>query len=301
MKKIFLLISALMLFYPLVAQEVSNDVNRTQLTLMIVPFTTKGEDIRTKIESDFNYRAAINSISKAFEDRGYTVDDFIDELKSNITSNIGNEGVTQTDLWKKIQENSTVDIFVQTEVYIYKGAGGNKVQILLSAIDKYSGERLASSEMLESNTMFTEDFAKLTVQALTKNAAIDKFLESLNTKFKDISINGRSVELRLELHQTSTWTFDEEVGSDYEIISDIIKAWVKANSFKNNYHVKTISSSLVWFDLVKIPVRNSDNSNYDPDDFKSKFRIFLLKELNKKRKTTIDIKSIGSKINVVIK
>jgi hypothetical protein len=284
------------------SQEKSNEINRSQLTLMVVPFTTKGEDLREKIESDFNYRATISAISKAFEDRGYTTIDFIERLKSTSTSNIKNDPMSQTDLWKEVQKNSPSDIFLQTEVYIYKG-NGNKVQLLISALDKYSGEKLASSGLIESNTMYTDDFAKLAVQALTKDAAIDKFMESLNIKFNEISSNGRSVEVRLELSTASRLKFDDEIGSDYDLLSDIITDWVKINSFKNNYHVKAVSSNLLWFDIIKIPVRNSDNSNFLPDDFARQFRVFLRK-LSSKVSTgelKVDMSVTGSKIDFILK
>ncbi len=286
------------------AQEKGNEINRTQLTLMVVPVSSKGEDIRAKIESDFAYKAAINAISKAFEDRGYTTTDFIEAFKNTISDQTVNAGSTQTDLWKLIQENSPADVFVQAEIHIQPLMDGSrKVQLLLSAVDKYSSERLASSDLLESNSYRTEDYAKLTVLALTQNDAISKFLNGLNVKFQDISTNGRTVDVKLQLNQDCQLKFTDEIGTEYDVLSDLIVDWVKKNAFKNYYHIKSNSDKMLWFDAIKIPVKNEDKTNYLPEDFKKSFYKFL-RSLSPKVKTgKLEIEShiTGSKISFNIK
>jgi len=284
----------------LVAQE----TNRVQPTVMVVPFTSKGEDLRAKIESDFAYRAAFNTVKKAFEDRGYTTIDFVEALKSSSINQTANKGITQTDLWKEIQENATADIFVYTEVFVYKSTSGNKVQILLSAVDKYSAQQLASSELLSSNLMYTEDYATLAKQALTRDDAIGTFLNALNRKFADISVNGKSVEVRIELNNDSQINFNDEVGTDYDLLADLITDWMKKNAFKNDCHIKSKGDKLIWFDHVKIPIKNEDGTNYYPDDFARTLYKFL-KKLGPQVKTgkmDLDLKPIvGSKIQINIK
>lgn len=261
------------LTHSLFAQEKSTEVNRTQMTVMVVPFTSKGEDIRAKIENDFNYRAIINVIDKAFRDRGFSTKGFIEELKVASTAD-ATSTMSQKDLWTTIQNNAPCDVFIYAEINIVTNSG-NYVNFILDAKDKYSAETMAASGLLRSNDNNLTDYARHANQALTNNAAIDKFVEELNVKFKDISTNGRSVEVVIELNQTATLTFDDEIGSDYSTLGEIITGWVKKNSFKNYYKLKSQSAKKLWFETIKIPVKNDDGTQYRIEDFANLFRKYL--------------------------
>lgn len=275
MKKAFIVILALWAVSSTHAQDTSSQKLRTQFSLMVIPYTKNGEDIRTKIESDFSYRAIISEIGKAFQERGFTVDNFETALQNVLNDQIGNSSLTQTDLWKKIQEQAPSEIFLNAEIDIYKSPSGNKVSLILKAVDKYTNGEYANSGLLQSNLFYTEDYAKLAQQALLRDQAIDKFLNALDIKFKDISENGRSVEVKIELLQNSPLSLTDEVGSDYDLLSDLIIDWVKKNSFKNVYRVKSSSAKLLWFDQIKIPIKNVDGNQYRPEDFARSFRKFL--------------------------
>ncbi|MDZ4846446.1 MAG: DUF6175 family protein [Chitinophagales bacterium] len=250
------------------------EINRTQFTLMVVPFSERGEDVRNKIEKDFNYRVAINTISKAFEDRGYTTHSFIEALLILTTDQVANSQ-NQTDVFKAIQENSPSDVFVYADLTIQKGTNGTKVSLLLNARDKYSGETLASTDLLQSNQMFTEDYGKLTQQALIKDGAIENFLNRLNVKLKDISDNGRSVSVKIEVTASSDLVLDEEIGADYETLADVITDYVKKTAFKNYYHIKGQTGKILEFDIVKIPIKDTAGNNYLPQDYMRDFKKFL--------------------------
>lgn len=265
------------------AQDTSSQKLRTQFSLMIVPYAKSGEDIRTKIESDFAYRAIISEIGKAFQERGFTVDNFETALQNVLNDQVGNATLTQTDLWKKIQELAPAEIFLNAEIDVYKSGSGNKVSLILKAVDKYTNGEYANSGLLQSNLMHTEDFAKLAQLALQKDQAIEKFLNALDVKFKDISENGRSVEVKIELLQSSPLSLSDEIGSDYDLLSELIIDWVKKNSFKNVYRVKSTTAKLLWFDQIKIPIKNVDGSQYRPEDFARSFRKYL-RNLGKKTK-----------------
>ena len=45
--------------------------------IMVIPYTTQGEDIRTVLENDVNKRIALTKIKEAFDQRGYTTVDFL--------------------------------------------------------------------------------------------------------------------------------------------------------------------------------------------------------------------------------
>lgn len=275
MRRLFLLSIITSFIVGLQAQDTSSQKLRTQFSVMVVPYAKNGEDIRTKIESDFAYRAIISEIGKAFQERGFTVENFETALQNVLNDQVGNSNLTQTDLWKKIQEQAPAEIFLNAEIDVYKSSSGNKVSLILKAVDKYTNGEYANSGLLQSNLFYTEDYAKLAQQALLRDQAIDKFLNALDIKFKEISENGRSVEVKIELLQDSQLSLTDEVGADYDLLSDLIIDWVKKNSFKNVYRVKSSTAKLLWFDQIKIPIKNADGTQYRPEDFARSFRKYL--------------------------
>ncbi len=83
--------------------------------------------------------------------------------------------------------------------------------------------------------------------------------------------------------QSSRLSLSDEIGTDYDLLSDLIVDWVKKNSFKNVYRVKSTTAKLLWFDQIKIPIKNVGGSQYRPEDFARSFRKFL-RNLGKKTK-----------------
>ena len=294
----------LTLFYlsQLQAQDTTSTINRTQMTVMVVPFTVKGEDIRAKIESDFNYRAVINTIDKAFRDRGFSTKGFLEELKAQSSQEILST-TTQQDLFSRIQQNAPCDVFIYAEINIVPGSNGNYVNLTLDAKDKYSAETMAASGLLTSNINYSTDYARLAEGALTKNGTIDKFIEAMNTKFKDISATGRSVEVLLELQPNSPHTFDDEYGEDYSTLSEIITNWVKKTAFGNYYKLKSTSAKKLWFETIKIPIKNVDGTQYRIEDYGTQFYKFLrgLSKQSKKGEIQVERLITSGKITFQLK
>ena len=68
----------------------------------------------------------------------------------------------------------------------------------------------------------------------------------------------------------------DEADDDFNLISDLIKTWVKKNSFNNVYRLKSSTDNRMEFDLIKIPCRTEDNMPYSADDFSTAVRKAVL-------------------------
>jgi hypothetical protein len=279
--KILLFLLANTLFCAITAAQ-SEKVQQVQPTIMVIPWTAKGEDIRDKIDNNFMYRAILSKIKEAFDYRGFTTYDFITAYNNTQINDVQDWGKLQT-LFKDIANNSSCDIYIKADINIYQGGtNGNRVDILLEAVDNYTNQSLANTS-LASRPIRTDDYVLLAQQALENNDAFRQntgvgssstksFLDLLNEKFADMRANGRTIEVRIVVDANSDITLDEEVGSDYELLSELITSWLKKNAFQNYVRSKTNTSSLLHFDAVKIPLRNSNGENYDINDFVNQLR-----------------------------
>ena len=236
-----------------------------QPTIMVVPWTSKDEDMRTKVDNDFAYRAILSEIRAAFDKRGVTTLDFIEAMR-NAATNKTTGFSNWRDIVKDVIDNSPSDVFIEAEIYQQSSKYGTKVQILLSAKEKYTSESLLSSGLLESPESQADPAKKVQV-TLEKDDVIGKFINDLNAKFLGIVQKGRVVFIRVEVNNGSSFKLDAEAGTNGDYVSDLIIDWMKKNAHQNYYHVKGNTSTLLEFDQVKIPLRNPDGSNYDINEF----------------------------------
>lgn len=235
-----------------------------QPKIMVVPFTKKGEDIRTILEQDVNRRIAITKIKESFDTRGFTTVDFTARLKAANDNSIFTSD-NQTDIKSQIIQMSGADIYVQAEVNIQTGQSGNSVTLILTGYEASTGNSL-SNKVGESGRFYTEDFGKLASKAV-ENIAED-FLNIMQTKFTDIVNNGKSLMIDLSFDTNSEYTMSSEIGSDGLLLSDHIEMWMEQNAFKNNYHIQATTDLKMIFDDVRIPLKDqATGNNYNPNKF----------------------------------
>jgi hypothetical protein len=58
-----------------------------------------------------------------------------------------------------------------------------------------------------------------------------------------------------------------EVGNDGLLLSDQIEIWMGENAFKGNYHIQGTTNLKMLFDDVRIPLKESNGNNYNPNKF----------------------------------
>ncbi|MCO6487226.1 MAG: hypothetical protein J5I98_02355 [Phaeodactylibacter sp.] len=291
-----------LLFPALSFAQDGKDVQQVQPTIMVVPWTGKGEDIRQKLDEDFTYRAVLSKIKEAFDYRGFTTYDFITAYQ-NAEIEAAQDWTTQSSLFKEIANNSPADMYVKADIDIHEGGSGARVHILLEAVDNYSDQSLANTSVT-SRTIRTTDYTILAQQALDTDNETDRFLELLNSKFADIRANGRTIEVRIVVDENSEVDLETEAGDDYDYLGDLISDWMKENAHQNYAHKKASDETLLHFDAVKIPLRDEDGNNYDASRFARELRKQVAKlgaqtEYGGRLKISQDIR--GASVTLTIK
>jgi len=247
-------------------------VNTVQPKIIVIPFTKEGEDIRTILEADFNRRVAVIKVKEAFDNRNFTTVDFTAKLKSAMDDQLFTSG-SQTDIKTQLVEMSGADIYVEVEVpEMIITNDGNSARIILTGYDVSTGNSL-SNKVCESPKFNTSDYGGLVTRAL--KSCSEEFLNTMQTKFSDIVENGRSVKLNFTLAQGSKYKFSTEIQPDGLPFSDVLETWMSENSYKNNYHIQGTTDLKMFFDDVRIPLRDESGKNYNANKFALKVFQFL--------------------------
>lgn len=250
-------------------------VNTVQPSIMVIPFTKKGEDIRTVIEADVNKRIAMTKVKEGFDQRGFNTIDFRAKLKQ-AASTQAMEMDNQTSLKQQIIEMSGADIYVEVEVSVLKTSSGTSVTLILTGYDAYSAQSL-SNKIGESGKFYTDDVGKLASKAVEK--CIEPFLNTMNEKFTNIVENGRTVIVNISFDQGSEASMDDEVGEDELPLSDALEVWFEENSYKNYYHIQGTTSTKMILDDVRIPLKDPNGNNYRATKFALKLYLYIKKKL----------------------
>jgi hypothetical protein len=244
-----------------------------QPTVVVVPFTTTGQDALSLYETKFEYRAIINEINNAINSRGSFMPQDLQEIISRIKENTVLNEINNVDIdpTKRILDNTSADILIKAEIYIFTENALNSVQITLKAIDKASGKTMFASPLLTSPSFKTTDFAYLAKRVLTEGDAIGAFCNGVSNAFQSIALNGRSIQVIFETTGTSTYKLDDE-DKDMNTFGDLIIDWVKKTSYKGYYKIRTQTPKQIYFEEIKIPLKAEDGSNYDINTYAREMR-----------------------------
>lgn len=243
--------------------------NVVQPKIMVVPYVVEGVDIRQYIESDPNIRIVLSKIRETFDKRGFTTVDFETKLKSQSANNALSQNAQQ-DLKSMIIQGSGADIYVETEYIYNESDAGNSVKVLMKACDVSTGNSFANKDAF-SGLFRTSDVGRLAGAAVEKVA--DEFLSSLQNKFNDIVINGRSIIVVFKVGENSSITLNNEY--DGEELADLLSDWIADHSFHNNYHIQGTTELEMIFDDVRIPLLDSNDRNYNINQFDREIRQYL--------------------------
>lgn len=260
------------------------DIITVQPKIMVIPYTKKGEDIRTILEDDVNKRIALTKIKEAFDNRGFTTVDFTARLKA-MTRSASLSDDSQTDIKTLIIQQSAADIYVEAEIDARFSSSGNEAKIIITAYDAGTGNSLAN-KVGESGRFLVSDVNVLVSRAVER--CIEDFLNVMYAKFTEIANNGRSMYLEVNISKNSEYTMSSEVGAQGALLSDEVEEWVAKNAYKNQYTSPNLTEYKLIFDDVRIPLKDPDTGNsYNPNKFGLAMLQFF-RSLGLKVKRTID-------------
>jgi hypothetical protein len=242
-----------------------------QPTIMVIPFTRNGVDLRTEIENNELVRIAITKVKEAFDQKGVNTIDLRAKLKqlANTSALQGDQKVSIKD---EVVNNSGADVYVEIEANANYSNSGNSVTLIMTAFDVFSGESYAN-KVANSPKFYTTNLEKLVEKAA--ETEIPNLLNTIQEKFNDIADNGRTITVKVGIAETSKIKMDSEVNKDGSFLSDLIEDYISDNSFNGKYHIQGSTDNQITFDLVKVPLKDSSGNNFRVSRFASDFRKFL--------------------------
>ncbi|GAB5523830.1 MAG: hypothetical protein Roseis2KO_17020 [Roseivirga sp.] len=252
-------------------QSPAEEQNTVQFTVMVIPYAKEGEDVKSLIQADPNRRIAASVVKTEFDKRGFTTYNY-EELVNNLKTQDILDADNQTSLEQEIIKNSPSDIVLKVDYIQTKDANGNMVEILLEAIDSFTGQSLANGRG-RSRIMNTDKFTLLSEQAAVES--IGDFLDLLNSKFAAMHEKGRSIQLNFLLSEDAEYNMDSRVGEKSTPLKFIIRKWLREQSFKGYYHIKGGSQTSLSVDDFRIPVKDENGNNYQIDQFEEAVFFFF--------------------------
>lgn len=271
----------------LLAQETSVDP-----TVMVIPFTKEGEQLRTVYEKDdmLNLRVAVTKVKEALDQEGIQTIDFrakIKQMQMDKSMALNN----QSSIKQRVIELSGADVYVEVEANVSEYEDGSSVAVTATAYDAFSGQVLAS-DVGTTKKYYTFNFEKLTQKAI--GFFINDFTKKIKEKFNGIVAGGRTVSLHIGFDENAAIDMDEEM-DDGVLLADLIENWVEENTFQNKFHIQGVTATTMIFDQVQLPVKDANGRNFRTTRFAARLRSFL-----KKQGLDVTRDVVGSKIYITI-
>ncbi len=251
---------------PIQAQKECEEVNTIQPSIMVLPRTIHGEDLRTIMDEQPEVRVAISRVKQAFDDRGYTTMDFETTLRARMRDEVVTKE-TQTEFKNRIFRNIPSDIVVEIDVIISEivvnGKSNYKATLILEANVTDNGYSMASVP-IEGNMYYTPDRILLIGSALKKKndnneLLLDEFLRKMNEKWAEIREKGKTVKMEFSFSQGTDMTMDDDVQSQSEKLKYVIEDWLEETSYKNYYVVTSVTGTKLMVEDYRYPVRDPKN------------------------------------------
>jgi len=243
----------------------------TQPTIMVIPFSQEGTSLRTAYEQNELVRVAITKVKEAFDKKGVNTIDLRAKIKQAANTGAIQED-QKSDLKDEVINNSGADVYVEVEANANYTNTGNSVTLIFTAYDAFSGESYAN-KVGNSPKFYTTNFEKLVEKVA--DTEVPNLLNTIQEKFTDIIDNGRTITVKVGIHEDSKLKMDTEVDKEGNFLSDIIEDYIVGKSYKGKYHIQGMTRNQLTFDMVKVPLKDESGNNFRVSRFASDFRRFL--------------------------
>lgn len=268
-------------------------------TIVITPDMTDGRDLETwrkEVLEEPTLKYAIGRLTDEFGQHGYTTQDAFVLLQNQINSAMINMG-TQTDVATEVMKRIPGDIVVYVDLKINKKEGRRcECALELNAHEKQTGNTL-SRKTFSSGEYMTTEYLKLVDYAIKQIK--EDFFESLQTKFEEIIMNGRTVLIGMKLSQSvNDWDFDQESPENGNYFKDELTAWLEAHCHQSVPNLTLDTDKEIQI-RMNIPLWNTErNKAYTLSNFTAELRKFFKAQFGDNYKA--NVKASGQSINVII-
>ena len=273
---------------------------KIQPSMMVIPYTDRGELALEMYEGDQMYRSIIAGIEKTIIDRGGTLQDLqplIQNAREQMLRQNGSAG-------DKIGTDNILDLmYMKNEITVAAeityNSSGRKITIgvRLKAVDPATGTVLYAGGLVTSPPLPSsiKDFEKITMQTLTssqpKNGIyIDKFLNKTQIAFAKMREYGQEFTVIIKTDNNSKYFLNDKANDGEKLISEKIDEWAASKAVNRNFRYEkisekylkraTLSSNLISTPKmmkIRVPYRTDKGKPYNMRRFQKELRIAILK------------------------
>lgn len=234
------------------AKPPCDDTKTSRPSIMVIPRVKEGQDIRKVIDEDFASRVAISKVQEAFNQRGFTTVDFVAKLKAATAQDVFTSDAI-SDYKTQLLQYANPDIYVEVDYSTRKSNGLTTATVILSGHDCATGNQLGTKSADRSNQL---DDPAILVGGIMSNIA-DPFLNDMQSKFTEMIQDGRQVSIVFKFMDGSPWNETAEVETkDYKELGQVIEEWISDKSVKHNYAAPRSTTNALYYDDVRIPLRD---------------------------------------------
>lgn len=211
--------------------------------------------------------AVISFIQDAFVQANYPVQDLGQTLKQLETQSAldmvdGLDKDAKTLLLAVAQPDMIIELELTSDFSPSKPMGSKKnYDYIMRVIDAYTNDVVSS---VAGNNLSGSDAVDAVGESVS--SSVKKTLKDVQRHFSDILTRGRNVTVRIAVRQGSGISLSDElaVGETY---SDWIIDYIKTRTVKGAYKMQYNTSKEMYFVNVRIPLLNSDGTQYGVYDW----------------------------------
>lgn len=250
-----------------------NEVVQAQPSIMVLPYTNSGQNALLEYEQKQEYKSIIATINKSFQDRKF----YPKDLQETVNQVLKNKGINSLsnlsfDIVEEILSEARPDVLVKAQIYIHSDNSGNSVQIILNAIEVSSRSPLSTLPQISSPHFQTDDYGYIVDRLLKQDNNIESFINNLNIAFGETVTKGQSITVVIQSPNESKFKLNDEIGDNFDTISDLITDWLKKNAYKNQFRMGRSDKQSLIFDEIRIPLRDENGNNYNIQEFEKSLR-----------------------------
>ncbi len=256
-------------------EDIDEEEGITKPTITVVPFLRDGESYEAVLKDDFDRRIAVSSVQDGFRSRDIVTRDFLTHLEQE-KRNQNYEANAAYSNARALLLSSGADVYVTVDMIKDTNAQGSRVSLIMKACERVTGDVLASKDGWTNriNTTSTDALCSAAVKAL-----LPSFLEDICRNFTARMTQGTRVAVRFSIDSSSGMTMSTPVGPKNYALSDVIRQWVRKNSYKGKYHIQGVVDEGMIFDYITIPPRAADGMLMDAGEFKFQLEEYLKEEI----------------------
>lgn len=274
--------------------DVAAASNMVLPTVIVVPFMTPEYSSYAEIlQNDYDRRIAVNEVQKGFEQKNITTIDLLSKIYASqrVSQYDKNSGAGQSSD-RALLLQSGADIYVEVDIMKDVQQEGSRVNLTLKAYETASGSIVANQVATTNRRYQTVATDVLCAYAIKDN--MDTFMEQIMKNFSPSK--GTRVSLSVSIDGNAIRTMNDPAGLKGYSLSNVIRQWVRKNSYEGKFHLQGMVDDNMTFDYIVIPPLDEDGLRMDAAQFS-----FLLEQyLKETENIPCSARLEGNKIMITI-